>query len=355
MMRKFLVLFNPSSGKGRALKVKDTIAHCLANKNLEVDFIVTESELQLRQLAASAVETAGNYDAIVGVGGDTTFNIIAAEILKHRETAGISTAEMPSISPAVGPTLGMIGTGSANDITRGLGLQSIETACRAIINGNTKKMDVGCVKIFNDSLLLQPLQPRPATNTLFFLGTLSLGLGVLVNRFVEHFHQQHKTFSKLKLFDQLLPALYAIHASFSKKKVPLTVEITYHDPESGETIIQPVEFSLLAFLNTPYYANGLKLGQDNGLFDGLLDCFILRTNSFYETLREGIRLSHKNGHQGTKAPRDTKRIIFKNSFFKISASEAVDIQLDGEIVHGIKEIEVSVIPGGLAVFSPASW
>ena len=44
--------------------------------------------------------------------------------------------------------VGMIGTGSANDITRGLGLETIATACQAIINGDIKKMDVGCVRIY---------------------------------------------------------------------------------------------------------------------------------------------------------------------------------------------------------------
>ncbi len=329
-----MVLFNPSSGKGRALKLKDTIVRCLGKGNLDVDFIVTESETHLRRMAASAAQTPGKYDAIVGGGGDTTFNIIAAEILKPRETS----------HPAPAPILGLIGTGSANDITRGLGLQSVETACRAIINGAFKKMDVGCVKIFKHTPS-QPLQPQPEPGTLFFLGTVSLGLGVFVNRYVESFRQRRQTLSKVKPFDQLLPALYAIHDSFSRKKVPLRVEMAYHDPGSGEKIIQPVEFSLLVFLNTPFYANGLKLGEDNGLFDGLLDCFILRTKSFYRTLRQGIRL------QGRKDSPGNEWTSLRSAWYKISASQAMDIQVDGEIIRGIREMELSVLPGGLDVFS----
>jgi diacylglycerol kinase family enzyme len=336
-MRKIAVLFNPSSGKGRALKQKETIARCLGNGGLDLDFIVTESEAHLRGLAASAVQTAGKYDAIVGVGGDTTFNIIAAEILKYKETTKTAAATPP---PAPAPSVGMIGTGSANDITRGLGLQSVETACQAIINGDIKKMDVGCVKIYKNP---QPLQPAP--ETLFFPGTLSLGLGVTVNRCVASFHQRHKTLSKLKPFDLMLPSLYAIYDSFSKKKAPLTVEMTYHDLKSNEKITGPVAFSLLVFLNTPFYANGLKLGEANGLFDGLLDCFILRTNSFYKTLWEGIRI------RGRKNSRGNDRTSLRSDWYKISANEAVDIQVDGEIIQGIREMEVSVIPGGLDVLS----
>ncbi len=343
MMRKILVLFNPSSGKGRALKQKDTITRCLGNNGLDLDFIVTESEAHLRRLAASAAQTAGKYEAIVGVGGDTTFNIIATEILKHRETAETAAATPPMHAPA--PIVGMIGTGSANDIARGLGLQSIETACQAIINCDIKKMDVGCVKIFKNPPPLQPLQPQPGPETFFFLGTLSLGLGVTVNQYVESFHQRHKTLSKLKPFDQMLPALYAIFDSFSRKKVPLTVEMAYHDLKSNEKIILPVEFSLLVFLNTPFYANGLKLGEDNGLFDGLLDCFILRTKSFFKTYWEGIRLQERKNYQGND------RTSIRSSWYKISSPEAVDIQVDGEIIQGMRDMEVTVIPGGLDVFS----
>ena len=86
-MKKIVVLFNPSSAKGRALKQKETITRYLANGGMNMDFIVTESEDHLRSLAAAAAKTPGQYDAIVGVGGDTTFNIIATEILKYRNDA----------------------------------------------------------------------------------------------------------------------------------------------------------------------------------------------------------------------------------------------------------------------------
>ncbi|HLP58029.1 MAG TPA: acylglycerol kinase family protein, partial [Candidatus Deferrimicrobium sp.] len=126
-MKKIAVLFNPSAAKGRALKQKETVMRCLAGAAVDMDFIVTESEDHLRYLAASAAKTPGLYDAIIGVGGDTTFNIIATEILKNRNE-----------DPAPTLTVGMIGTGSANDVARGLGLETTAAACRAIIDGNIK-------------------------------------------------------------------------------------------------------------------------------------------------------------------------------------------------------------------------
>lgn len=331
-MKKIVVLFNPSSAKGRALKQKETITRLLANGGMHMDFIVTESEDHLRNLAAAAAKTPGQYDAIVGVGGDTTFNIIATEILKYKHDAKNAPA----------PAVGMIGTGSANDIIRGLGLETIATACQAIINGDIKKMDVCCVSIYKN---VQPFQPQPEPETLFFLGTLSLGLGVTVNRYVEDFRQRRKILAKWKPCDQLLPALYAIYDSFAKKKIPLRVNMEYGDLVSGEKIKLPVEFSLLVLLNTPFYANGLQLGQANGLFDGVLDCCIIDTKTFFKTFREGLRILRRK-HTQTNNER-----VLRSTWYKISSPESMDIQVDGEIIAGIREMEVSMIPGGLDVFS----
>ncbi|MCU0285639.1 MAG: hypothetical protein MUF15_04490, partial [Acidobacteria bacterium] len=260
-MKKIAVLFNPSSAKGMALKQKDTIMRSLAKAGIDMDFIITESEDHLRYLAASAAQNPGQYDALVGVGGDTTFNIIAAEILKYREDIQAAvmnpTVHIPASSFTSNLILGMIGTGSANDITRGLGLETIANACHAITTGHIKRMDVGCVKIYKQS---QSFQSKTEPETLFFLGTLSLGLGVTVNRYVESYRQKRKILSRWKPFDQLSPALYAIYHSFAQKKIPLRVELQYRDLQSGDKITLPVEFSLLVLLNTPFYANGLKLG-----------------------------------------------------------------------------------------------
>ncbi|MCP5107042.1 MAG: hypothetical protein GY950_26895 [bacterium] len=307
-MKPVVLLFNPSSRKGRSLKQKKRIERCLQDLGVDYHLVVTESEDHLRR---SAAESAGKYETIVAVGGDTTFNITAGEILKYQEKGHTR-----------GPVLGMMGTGSANDIVRGLGMEKIEDACRAIKNGNTKKMDVGRLDIINKSKIL------------FFLGTVSLGLGTTVNRFVEDFLRRHRVLAKLKPFDQLFPGLFTIHHSFAKKKVPLTVEMTY--PEYSE-----FEFSLLVFLNTPYYANGLKLGEDNGLFDGLLDCRVIRTTSFWNTLRTGMML-RRGGAAVTS---------LQAPLFKVSSREAVDIQLDGDIFEGVREMEITLLPGAIDVLT----
>jgi len=331
-MKKVAVLFNPSSGKGRSMKEKKKIETLLKQNAIDYDLLVTRSENHLRQLAA---ESARQYEIIVGVGGDTTFNIIAIEILKYQKD---------KITAQPTPAMGMIGTGSANDIARGLGIEKIEDACKAIKNRRTRKMDVGCLKINGKS------------DSLYFLGTVSLGLGATVNRYVEGFHQRHKILSKLKPFDQLLSGLYAIYDSFSKKKVPLQAEFEYQtnnlNLKSTQKITKKIEFSLLVLLNTPYYANGLKLVKNEEtacptpaltLFDGLLDCCIIHTKSFLNTLKVGIHVQ-----KGTHMNQD-EVILIQSSIFKIASKEEIDIQVDGEIFEGVRQLEVSLLSQGLKV------
>ena len=316
-MDKIAILFNPSSGKGRSLKEKAKIELTLTANGIEYDLFVSESEEHLKILAA---ETASKYPVIVAVGGDTTFNIAAAEILKQ--------------NPA--PTMGMIGTGSANDIVRSLGIHKLEDACKAIKAGNTREMDVGCLGL--------------SAGTYFFLGTLSAGLGTTVNRYVEQFHHKHKLLAKIKLFNftQLIAGLYGIYDSFSSKRLPLKGEIRCTGAHNGKTIAKEIQFSLLAFMNTPYYANGLQLIEVNDtpaptLFDGLLDCCVIHTTSFLATFKMGMKV------QKRKHIEREGFMLLRSSSFRVILEKVIDIQVDGEIIEGVEEFEVSIIPGKLTV------
>ncbi|MCP4149302.1 MAG: hypothetical protein GY757_16260 [bacterium] len=351
-----VVLYNPSSGGGRSLKLKGKVESSLAENGVDYDLYITESEAHLRQLAAKC---AGKYETIVGVGGDTTFNIIAEKILEYKNEGNGSREKRPA------PAMGMIGTGSANDIVRSLGIESIDAACKAIKIGDRKQMDVGRLTLLN--------KKEPEASSFIFLGTLSLGLGTTVNRYVESYQREHKLLSRINPLNQLFAGIYGIHHSFSKKKIPLQVELAYHsgndngkgnggghgdanDAGAGAKKLKQdsllkkenIRFSLLVFLNTPYYANGLKMVQCEGtpapvLFDGKLDCCIIDTGAFWETFRAGLKV--KKGEHNEK---DGIRML-RAGLFNVTCVEELDIQVDGEIIEEVKEFEVSLVPEGLTV------
>ena len=69
-------------------------------------------------------------DSIVVLGGDGTLN----EVINGVLTAGCSRI----------PRIGIIPSGSSNDFSKSLGLpQQLQKACRTIINGRTKLVDIG--------------------------------------------------------------------------------------------------------------------------------------------------------------------------------------------------------------------
>jgi diacylglycerol kinase (ATP) len=317
-MKKIAVLFNPSSGRGKSIKEKKKIERYFTANGLDIDLSVSQSEDHLRELAEESVL---KYPVIVGVGGDTTFNIIAAEILHT--------------CPA--PVLGMIGTGSANDVVRGLGIHNIDHACNAIKKGRVREMDVGTLKIKRD---------RGKDELIFFLGTLSAGLGTTVNRYVEQFHQRRKLLARLNPFTQVSAGLLGIRRSFSSGALPLNTRIHCTPPGSSEPVEAEISFSLLVFLNTPYYANGLKLVEgehETRLFDGLLDCCIVHTTSFTNTLGMGLKV-----RKGKHANREEVTLL-KAPLFTVTPAAPMDLQVDGEIIEQVREFEVSVVPGWLKV------
>jgi len=318
-MSKTALLFNPSSGKGRSLKMKPRIDALLHQLGVDYDLFVSDSEAHLVTLAH---QKAAVYPFITAVGGDTTFNLVADQVL--------------NFCPA--PALGFIGTGSANDLVRALGLCDLQDACAATARRRVRPMDVGFVKIRTEA---------GETLRRFFLGTLSAGLGTTVNRYVDSFHRLHPIAASLP-FHQLSAGLMGMKHSFKNKRLPLQAEISYVHADSGQEIKRNADFSLLVFGNIPYYADGLKLfpGETSGmLFDGLLDCCILHTASFSAALRAGLNVA-----RGKQAHHPHFSFAAARSF-RVRPTQPMDIQVDGDIIADAVELQVSVQPGILKVLT----
>ncbi len=312
-MEKIAILFNPSSRRGKSGKTREKIERILNDHRINYDLFVSESEAHFKQLT---LEIATKYQTIVGVGGDTTFNILVRKLLRA------------NYQP---PVIGMIGTGSANDIVRSLGILKIKEACAAIKRGSTTTMDVGCIKIDRTD--------KPY----FFLGSLSAGLSTAVNRYVARFQQNHRIITRVQPFFQLFPGLFAIHDFFTKNSHPLQIKIKYST--NGKSFVKDFDFSLLVILNTPYYASGLKLGIDTGSSDGILDCCALNTRNFWDTFAVALKIQ-----RGTHMHCQNVQFVHSPGF-KAYSPYPLDLLADGEIIEEVREFEVSIIKDKLRVLS----
>jgi diacylglycerol kinase (ATP) len=309
-MDPIAVLFNPSSGRGKSLKRKTMIRERLQHYDIPFRWFTSKSEDHLKDLARNLLR---DYAVITAVGGDTTFTLIATEILN----SGVDTS------------LGIVGAGSANDISRGLGVYELDSLCSALRSQHTRRMDAGCLQL--------PDHPAP----IYFMGALSLGLGVEVNLYIAKARERHPVLNWGGSAVQALTGVFAVRKAFSSQSVPDRINL-----DTGNTN-RDVEFSLIVFANTPYYANGIRLLPEATPFDGRIHCCSVQTRSLTETVNISRTVAN-----GSHVLRDEVEIIPDTVFHVTPEKGTIAIQYDGEIMQEIVSFSVSVLPAALKVVTP---
>ena len=299
------ILFNPSAGKGSAQRKKHRLEKLLRRWEVPHELIATRSADDLRFLTR---ECAGRFKAVIGAGGDSTFQIMADELAR-------SGAEVD---------LGMIPLGSSNDIPREFGLNSLEKACHALKTRRTRRIDLGTVHCQGQVLA-------------YFLGQANIGLGVQVNRYVEGLSRRWQRLAAL----QGLAGFLGIRRSYRTKTIPVALAVDGNGQE------QSGRFVVAAFSNIRFWASGRILSPAARPDDGLLDGCLIRSCSFLRL----ARLSHlaaRGRHVG--APEVTFLLAPQ---FRIASDQAFSVQVDGEIVGGyespgsFRDIEVGIVPKAL--------
>ncbi len=305
-MEKIAVLFNPSSGRGLALKKKEFIKSMLKKNSLSFHWFESASETHLKQLAK---EKAGSFEVLMVVGGDTSFQITASEVHKT----------------PYDPALCMIPTGSANDVAFSLGNRSIESIIKSLKKAKTHQMDI-CL-----------LETKKNPKKTFFVGSLSLGLGATINQFISQYWKRHPIQAKLGKSFQTLAGFLGARYSFKKNKIPMRLNL------SSENFQKNCKFSIMVFSNVPSYAGGLRVCPFASPFDGKINCSIVYTKSLIHTTRVAYSVwKQKHLHK--------KEIQFvSGKSFSGCSDQPINIQYDGKIIHGVKEFKVSVIPSALKI------
>ncbi len=281
-----LVILNPSAGKGKALQKKGRLEVYLQRFNIPYDLFITQSEEELRTLVR---EKAGTYRRIIGAGGDSTFNIIVNEILKTGTEIDF----------------GMIGIGSSNDITKEFGLHTLESACRAIQKGRTRKIDLG--SIVGNGIVLS-----------YFLGQANIGLGVNVNRYVEELSIQGRGRAR----SQMLAGIAGVIKTHRSGKIPVYLLI--------ETDAGPIAemFHVALFSNIRFWATGLNMCPAALPDDGLLDSCLIRQCSLGRLVKIAFQ-ARKGRHIRVESVE-----TLQSKEFTVSADDDFHIQTDGEILGG---------------------
>ena len=300
------VLFNPSSGRGKSKRRRGQIEAKFNQYDIPYKWFSSRNEAHLKELAQTAAQS---FPVIVAVGGDSTFQLIAAEVL-------LTDAD---------PALTMAATGSSNDIACGLGWSELDSLCEAIRAGRDRRMDVGLLELKGESAKI------------YFMGALSLGLGVEVNRFVAGFWRRYPLAAKGGGFMQTVAGVFGIKEFFKYNRVPLKAKLKW------ERFEREMDFSLIVFANIPSYAGGLELTPEVTAFDGKIDCCVISSDNFWQTLLIGLR-----ARKGRHISSDKVQII-SGTAFEVIFSDNIDLQYDGEIINSVKAFKVSILPAALKV------
>lgn len=123
-MDSYAFIINPAAGKGAGRRVVATLKAWLSRVKLD-------HELSLTEGPGHATEIAHNSRAhvVVAVGGDGTVNEVANGLI------------------GTGKTMGIMPTGSGNDLVRSIGIsRNLERAFQTLLNGTRRIIDTGTVE-----------------------------------------------------------------------------------------------------------------------------------------------------------------------------------------------------------------
>ncbi|MGI8992916.1 MAG: diacylglycerol/lipid kinase family protein [Nocardioidaceae bacterium] len=238
MTTRCALLVNPASGKGRHADTAAAVRDRLTRRGgFDVTVMQGADADEARELARSAVEDG--HDIVAAMGGDKTVHL-TVQALAYSSTR-----------------LGIIATGTGNDVARYFGLprgRPLEVA-DVIADGSTRRIDLG------------------HTGATYFTTVLATGFDSLVNERANamtwprgQIRYTLATLGELRVFD---PISY-------------TVEL------DGER--RGLDAMLVAVGNGPSYGGGLRICEGAELDDGQLDVVVISPISKLELLKVYPRL-----------------------------------------------------------------
>ena len=230
---KYLIIVNPTSGRGHAEKMVPQIEELLHRHHLDFELVRTERPWHAADLAERAARE--KFDVVVTASGDGTANEALNGLMRAR-AAGFNHTAM-YILP--------VGTG--NDAAYGLGVPAdLEGAIQALAADKRRRVDVGIVR------------GGEYPEGRYFVNGVGIGFDAAVG-FVA---------IEVRWARGLLAYLIAVlQTVFLYYKAP-TVEMTYN----GQTLVQPS--LMISIMNGKRMGGGFHMAPKGNPSDGKLDLCI---------------------------------------------------------------------------------
>ena len=286
---RVLLLHNPNSRAGEA--AAQTASGALVAAGVAVTPLACEGrDDTIARVRAHHAE----HDGVVACGGDGTMNSMVNAL------AGTSTP------------LGVIPSGTANDLARTLGLKDDAAEAAAVIAaGHTRTIDVGEV------------------NGVAFLNVASIGLSVALARGL--------TPDLKRRWGKLSYALAAFKVLTGAR--PFRAWIDGDDEDVRVRTYQ------IAVGNGRFYGGGMAVEADAAIDDGRLDLYSLELRSLW-----GLAVMLPSFRAGSHGVYREVRTA-AGAYFNVTTRRPLAVNADGEIITRTPARFI-VRPGALTVFAP---
>ena len=303
--RRTFVVVNPTSGAGKGYRLWSRISSSLRRSIGVFDFAFTDYPGHGTLLTRQAL--GDNYDLIVAVGGDGSFNEVVNGFFKGAQT----------LSPKA--VLGFIPTGTGSDFFRSLKMSGdMENCCARLAGGKCRRIDVGYAQ-FTDR--------QGETQSRIFLNVLSLGCGGEVAREIERVS---------KIFGGRIAYKWAsikTLLNFKDKTVQL---------QCDEDKLQTLPVTNLSICNGQYFGGGMWISPTAHIDDGKLDV----TNWSGFSLRDFI-FKQRKIYDGSHL-HDPGTHTFQIESLSAESLETTLIEIDGEYV-GTLPLKVKLLPRSITI------
>ncbi len=302
--RFILILVNPVSGRGRALRKAEAVAANLRSRNIEVAVRKTSAPGDAGRFAHDAAQdTDRRPSCVVACGGDGTVQEVAGALAACREMLGDCC-----------PALGLIPAGRCNDFARGLGIsRTVGCVAEILATGRASPIDLGRV------------------NGHFFCTVATVGIDAEVTHFV---HKMHLPLRGTPAY------LYgAIRVLCTYKAPNLRIEGDF------ATIDRPL--FLASSANTASYGGAIRIAPGAVPNDGFLDLCVIDAVTRLKALTliaSVLRVRHQH--------RPEVQMI-RTKTLTIDADRPLELWADGEPV-ATTPARVEIAPNAIHVLLPSA-
>lgn len=292
---KYVFIVNPTAGRGRTGRLWPEIAEevKLSGVPYQVWFTTRRGEATEMARRASQEENV----TVVAVGGDGT----VAEVVNG--LAGSSTV------------LGVIPTGSGNDLARTIGLPvEPREACRVVLGGRPRPIDLGRV------------------DGRYFINVAGAGFDAEICRMINEDLRWARGATAY--------FLATIATLFRYAPAPMTIVMDGREVKA--------EAMLVAVANGKYYGGGMKIAPQAEIDDGLFDVCIVEALS-----KPGFLQAFPKVYQGKHLTHPRVSLYRAKQVSLVSpAGRPLYAQADGELI-GRLPLELTVVPQACHVLVPA--